>query len=197
MSKKMPIAALVVVVASFFAADLARAATITSFRYHRDSLINATLTLHRRDANTGRILNTDSWRAGSGTVQDACNKADPAHGDNVGGWLPTGFYDITRHVHNYPGSSVQGRVWQLQNHACSDGTVRTELFIHTEETSSGGQSCEQFCWDGPNDYYSQGCIKVARAGAAPTDIAEANNHWDAWDGRHGAFTAVDRLYVFT
>jgi hypothetical protein len=168
---------------------------VTTWDYHRDSLINATLTIKLSDPETGRIYGSQAWRAGSGTVQDACNKADPAHGDNVGGWLPTGLYDIKGHYHHYNGSSVRGRVWRLQDKACSDGTLRTELFIHSEETADNGQSCEAFCWDGPNDYYSQGCIKISRGGAAPTDLAQANDKWDSWDGRHGAFTASNKLYV--
>jgi hypothetical protein len=78
--------------------------------------------------------------------------------------------------------------------------LRTELFIHSEETSDEGQYCptpydDPFCWEGDFDYYSHGCIKLAHAPPWPSDVAQANYDWDGWDGRHGYFTAGSALYV--
>ena len=106
-----------------------------------------------------------SWRAGSGTTMDECE---------IGrGWLPAGWYAQKGHWDHYDGSKVKGRVWWIQDKTCRDGsTRRTELFIHSEETASNGQSCssaydDPFCWEREADYYSNGCIKVSRAGALP------------------------------
>ena len=51
----------------------------------------------------------------------------------------------------------------MVNIYCS-GNWRTEMFVHSEETSSQGQdpNNEPFRWDGASDYYSLGCVKVAR-----------------------------------
>ena len=97
------------------------------------------------------------WRAGSGSGTTACEKNN---------WIPVGSYDVPFHDDNYAGSDIRGRVWRLSDYQCSNGVVRNELFIHSEETSSNGQSCptggdDPFCWEGANDYYS-GCIKIAR-----------------------------------
>lgn len=102
-----------------------------------------------------------SWhRAGSGNGgMSACQ---------YGNWLPLGNYTVQFHHDGYNGSLIRGRVWRLQDFYCAhNGVWRTELFVHTEETQDRGQSCtshpdDLFCWEGVNDYYSLGCIKVAR-----------------------------------
>jgi hypothetical protein len=110
-------------------------------------------------------------RAGSGNgTRDECAKGS--------GWLPPGTYDLRSHADNYNGSVIWGRVWHLQDKKCASGVMRTELFIHTEETRTQGQAgCltgpnadGPQCWEGPQDYLSAGCIKVAH----PTDIADAH-----------------------
>ena len=104
-----------------------------------------------------RVLSTTSgyWtgyiRAGSGSGTDACQHNN---------WIPLGDYDVLWHDDNYPGSKIQGRVWRLSDYQCSNGVRRTELFVHSEETSGQGQSCGPsgtdypFCWEGDHDYYS-------------------------------------------
>jgi hypothetical protein len=119
---------------------------------------------------------SNKWRAGSGNgSQNRCATNQ--------GPIPQGTTSITFHSDSYAGTSVRGRVWALDSMRCVAGdpnsTLRTELFIHTEETSSRGQTCgspydERWCWDGPNDYYSQGCIKVSY-----TNVASIDTKWHA------------------
>ena len=97
-------------------------------------------------------------------------------------------------------------VWRLQDKRCNGGTgtLRTDLFIHSEENLSNEQDCgygtpyiERFCWDGDGDFYSVGCIKISRAyPPAPTDLARLHSNWDNWSGWHGSFTLQQRLYVY-
>jgi hypothetical protein len=172
----------------------ARAATRTFFAFHRYSNTNSYLTINRQDVYSGAILSQQGFRAGSGTSTNECAVGQ--------GWLPAGWYDIVGHFDHYTGSKIQGRAWQLSDKRCYGGTgnLRTELFIHSEETSDNGQYCptpydDPFCWEGDYDYYSSGCIKLAHAQPYPSDIAKANNDWDAWDGRSGYFTAYSTLFV--
>ena len=131
------------------------------FEFRRGTNTNSTLWIKKKDATNYSVIASQSFRAGSGSSQDECESGV--------GWLPTGRYDIVLHVHNYDGSKIKGRVWQLSDKRCNGGTgtLRTELFIHTEETASMGQDCiagiadAPFCWEGDNDYYSAGCIKLA------------------------------------
>jgi hypothetical protein len=140
----------------------------------------------KRDRITGQNYYIASWRAGSGQSKNDCRSSV--------GWLPAGYYSILMHSDSYGGSKIRGRVWQLTDKACNGGagTLRTQLFIHSEENSSRGQTCGPagtdypFCWEGPNDYYSEGCIKVSHA-----DMAVVDSDWHAW----GGFPATNRLYV--
>ena len=142
---------------------------------------------------------TRSWRAGSGTTQNECRRAE--------GWLPVGWYSQWGHWNHYDGSSIRGRVWWLQDKYCWDGvTKRTELFIHSEETASNGQSCtsaydDPFCWERAADYYSLGCIKLARPSPVadfPNDLGNAHSVYHSYGGStdHGAFLDAYELYVF-
>jgi hypothetical protein len=96
----------------------------------------------QRADGTWRVLAHDSWRAGSG--------------------LPGG--SATELIH--------GRAFRLSDKRCSDGTLRVQLFIHTE-AGAGNTQCadapgDQICrWEFPriNDYTSHGCIKMS-----PSDI---------------------------
>ena len=139
------------------------------------------------------------------------------------GWLPNGWYDLWGHWNNYD-QTIKGRVWWVENMYCPDGTtLRTELFIHTEEGAGTGpnnqpQLCGQqlpdddlpYCWDkkpaysgaqnGTYDYYSNGCIKVRRQspeGSWANDMLDVHNTWHDLGGRggHGQFTRTDTLYV--
>jgi hypothetical protein len=143
-----------------------------------------------------------SWRGGSGTTTDECEVAR--------GWLPAGWYAQKGHWDHYDGSKIKGRVWWLQDKTCRDGiTRRTELFIHSEETSSNGQSCssafdDPFCWEREGDYYSLGCIKLARpspVASFPNDLGAAHTTYHDYGGpnAHGAFEPADtnELYVYS
>jgi hypothetical protein len=164
----------------------------------------------KRETNTNSTLSwkwtyppnqtqySKSWRAGSGTAQNECRRGE--------GWLPAGWYSQWGHWNAYNGSAVKGRVWWLQDKYCSDGvTKRTELFIHSEETASNGQNCtssydDPFCWERAADYYSLGCIKVARpspVASFPNDLGVAHNYYHSYGGSsaHGAFTDTFELHV--
>jgi hypothetical protein len=109
--------------------------------------------------------------AGNGSTNRCESNAGP---------LPFNDYYPINHYDNYAGSAIRGRAWHLPNSWCmwwepnGGGVLRTELFIHTEETTSQGQSCssEPWCWNGQNDYYSAGCIKVD-----PKDISSVDQIW--------------------
>jgi hypothetical protein len=124
------------------------------------------------------------------------------------GWLPSGWYAQKGHWDHYDGSKVRGRVWWIQDKTCRDGsTRRTELFIHSEETSANGQSCssaydDPFCWERESDYYSNGCIKLARpspVASFPNDLGAAHTTFHDYGGKaaHGAYDTADanELYV--
>ena len=167
---------------------------MTVFEFQRGSNTNSTLSIKQKNATNYSVIAAESFRAGSGSSQDECQTGV--------GWLPAGKYDIVLHVHTY-NATIKGRVWQLSDKRCNGGTgtLRTELFIHTEETADAGQACiagnpdAPYCWEGDNDYYSAGCIKLAHRKYS-NDIYRASLDWDSWDGRHGAFTASNRLTVF-
>jgi len=115
------------------------------------------------------------YRGGSGSGTNACQ---------TNNWIPVGTYDVPFHDDHYPGSLIQGRVWRLSDYQCSNGVRRTELFIHSEETSSNGQYCptggdDPFCWESTNDYYSNGCIKIARMPV--TNGYSDLGRLDSWD----------------
>ena len=202
MSARIRILAVVAATAAMLAAAGKAGATVTTFDFHRMSNLNSVLTIYRQDTLDGSILNRASYRAGSGLNTNEC---DSAAYDNVGGWLPAGYYSLWGHWDNYAGSLIQGRVWRLQDKRCNGGTgtLRTELFIHSEEDMYNQQECggsapyvERFCWNGDGDYYSLGCVKVSRAAPSPTDLARLHGNWDSWSGLHGSFTLAQRLYVY-
>jgi hypothetical protein len=97
---------------------------------------------------------------GRGTT-DACYKNH--------GWLPDGRYSL-RQYDDYHASLINGRVFRLSDQRCASGTLRQQLFIHTE-AGPGNTQCpdrpgDQVCrWEYPkiNDYTSHGCIKMSPA----------------------------------
>ncbi|RSM64816.1 hypothetical protein DMH04_50800 [Kibdelosporangium aridum] len=122
--------------------------------------------------STGSVIR-GTWRAGSGAPtgwRDDCYRNH--------GWLPNGVYG-TQWRTNYDGSLINGRAIRLSDKVCSRGTVtRTELFIHSEQTVNNTQgTIEREQWNGVNDYYSEGCIKMT-----PGDIAELFLHRAYWGG---------------
>lgn len=184
----------------------------TYFEFIKSTNTNSTLRWWYYDPETGQCTRSVSWRAGSGENQNPCDKSIPSDPD--GGWLPNGWYDVLGHWNTYAGTAIWGRVWRLADKYCSDGqTLRTELFIHTEETSSGTQDCQPYsendrpqCWDdypnnnGTNDYYSVGCIKVRRQSPEdgwPNDLGSVHTTWHDLGGgsQHGSFTRTDSVYV--
>ncbi|MEU6373981.1 L,D-transpeptidase family protein [Streptomyces sp. NPDC046909] len=102
-----------------------------------------------------------TWRAGSGQGStNACKRNQ--------GWLPNGTYKIKTFYKHHNGGlhGVNGLAWLLNDTTCSNGTPRTELFIHSEMKPDGTQgSAEPYRWDGNSDYKSNGCIKLK-----PSDI---------------------------
>jgi hypothetical protein len=163
----------------------------TWFEFTRQSNINSTLTM-AWDCGGG-YYGWQSWRAGSGVSTDACWVSH--------GWLPTGWYDLWGHWDHYD-ATIKGRVFYLQNKPCWNGTWRTQLFVHSEETADQGQYCptagdDPYCWEGDHDYYSSGCIKVSRAAPYPSDLRLVHDGWhnQSGDYRHGSFTINNWLYV--
>ena len=150
--------------------------------------------------NTGTnptVYESPTWRAGSGS-STTC-------GEIGRGWLPLGWYDIWGHWNSYD-ALIKGRVFWLQNKRCADGTLRTELFIHSEETAGNGQYCptagdDPYCWEGAFDYYSNGCIKLSHPNFGFGDhIGAAHWYWHNryGSGAHGDHADLnDRLYVRT
>lgn len=103
-----------------------------------------------------------SWRAGSGNGGNWNNECVRNEGH-----LPNGRYKILGWYNNYDGSVINGRAVRLEDKQCVNGTWRTELFIHSEQTVNNEQGgTEGSRWDGENDYKSEGCVKMH-----PTDIA--------------------------
>ena len=162
----------------------------TWFEFTRQSNLWSPLTIATDYG--GGFVTTQTWRAGSGTSTDACWVAH--------GWLPTGWYDLWGHWNNYDGT-IKGRVFYLSNKPCWNGTWRSELFIHSEETAAQGQYCptaydDPYCWEGDYDYHSNGCVKVSRAGN-PSDLRLVHDGWHSRSGdyRHGSFGVGNFLYV--
>ena len=180
----------VVLMSAAFALPATASAYPTWFEFARQSNAWSTLTLVWQYGPDH--YGTQAFRAGSGTSTNACWVGN--------GWLPTGYYDLHGHWDNYDGT-IKGRVFYLQDKQCWNGTWRTQLFIHSEETASQGQYCptagdDPYCWDADYDYYSDGCIKVSRA-SNPSDLRLVHDGWHAKSGdyRHGSFTVANFLYV--
>jgi hypothetical protein len=138
----------------------------------------------RHEGRDRRLVASRSWRAGAGFTPrstDACKRND--------GWLPNGRYR-PRLIADYWGSLIKGSAIQLGQKACADGTVRQNLFIHTEQGARNSQcpdrKGDQPCrWEYPkiNDYRSHGCIKLS-----PHDLRELYRAWRrhfalGYDGR--------------
>ena len=152
----------------------------------------AVITFHKNYANTFRSRLTWelfevrgetrtrvqelSWRAGSGYFRDATNACALNRG-----WLPNGTYG-PRLFRDYHGNLIKGHAIYLGRKACGNGTMRTDLFIHTEQ-DAGSRQCadrrgDQVCrWEYPriNDYRSYGCVKLS-----PGDLRELYAAWTRW-----------------
>ena len=143
-----------------------------------DSLL--TWTLQQRRGGAWVTTDRASWRAGSGML-DKRGRNPCIH--NVG-WLPNGTYHLRQYA-DYPGSVIKGRAFRIDDKRCPNGTLRTALFIHTEQGAHnrqcpdrpGDQPC-RWEWPKVDDYKSYGCIKLA-----PGDLADLVRHF------HRAFRA--------
>lgn len=169
----------------------------------QDSSRYAVITFHKNYSNTHRSTLTwqvfsvsdgkrttvvrKEWRAGAGYFRgstDACAKNR--------GWLPDGSYRPTLFA-DYPGNLIKGRAIYLGQKRCANGTMRTDLFIHTEQGARSRQCADlrgdQVCrWEYPtiNDYRSYGCVKLS-----PGDLHEL---YDAWR-RYFPLGSTDRVQV--
>ncbi|MFL5959634.1 MAG: hypothetical protein ACJ75G_05110 [Gaiellaceae bacterium] len=184
---------------SLFVCAAIAAVTITAapasahghFEFHRTSNLNSTLVWVYYPADNPVAHYSPTWRAGSGDSTD-CSLI--GHG-----WLPLGWYDTWGQFDHYD-SIIKGLAWHLQDKACGDGTLRTELFIHTKELAYYGNSCEDYCFDDGYDYYSNGCIKLSHSGYGfPDDIQTAHWWWHNRDGStvHGSHTVSNALWVYS
>jgi hypothetical protein len=138
-----------------------------------DSRITWQASRQRADGSW-KVVSQDSWRAGSGLPGgSATNSCVKNHG-----WLPNGRYSLLQYD-DYDGSLIHGRAFRLSDKRCSNGTLREQLFIHTE-AGPGNTQCpdapgDQICrWEFPkiNDYTSHGCIKMS-----PPDILALTNDY--------------------
>lgn len=136
-----------------------RAAAAPSYylKFDKGTVTNSRLSLMQSVSGPDRVIK--SYKAGSGTSTNTCA---------VGrGWLPNGKYRIEFRRTNFDGL-INGYVIKVTDKRCHNGTKRTELFIHSEMKPNGGQGrieSEKWTNTNPNDYYSNGCIKLN-----PTDI---------------------------
>ena len=172
-------AVLVALVAALLVAPTASAAVtreaVITFHKNYANTFRSTLTweVFRVDANKRTSVQRLEWRAGAGYFRTSTN---PCAKNN--GWLPDGTYQ-PRLARDYQGNVIKGRAIYLGQKACPNGTMRTDLFIHTEQ-GAGSSQCpnrpgDQACrWEYPRieDYRSFGCIKLS-----PGDLHEL---YDAW-----------------
>ncbi|MFF4954522.1 hypothetical protein ACWC2K_11305 [Streptomyces chattanoogensis] len=108
------------------------------------------------------------YRAGSGN--GGRNGTNECAG--LQGWLPNGTYRVLGHTTHKAGGAkgINGYAIQVQDKVCKNHhTKRTALFVHSEMKPDGTQGKRQpgrdnpYRWDGVNDYYSLGCIKLTPA----------------------------------
>ncbi len=124
-------------------------------RFDKGSVTNSRLELVKRTAGRDKVLKR--YKAGSGQTKDTCAVGK--------GWLPNAEkkpYAVEWHRKNFDGI-INGLVIKLSDRKCHNGTKRTELFIHSEMKPNGKQGTiesERWTNSDPNDYYSNGCVKL-------------------------------------
>jgi hypothetical protein len=148
---------------------------VITFRKNHDNTHRSTLVwrVFRVSGGTTTTVVRKSWRAGSGYFADSTNACRRNRG-----WLPSGRYRPTL-FDDYHGNVIKGRAIYLGQKRCANGTMRRELFIHTEQ-GAGSRQCadrrgDQPCrWEYPkiNDYRSYGCIKLS-----PGAMKELHDAW--------------------
>ncbi|MFJ4767604.1 L,D-transpeptidase family protein [Streptomyces uncialis] len=131
-----------------------RAAAAPSYylKFDKGTVTNSRLSLMQSVSGPDRVIK--SYKAGSGTSTNTCAVGK--------GWLPNGKYRIEFRRTNFDGL-INGYVIKVTDKRCHNGTKRTELFIHSEMKPNGGQGrieSEKWTDTNPNDYYSNGCIKL-------------------------------------
>ncbi|MFI0152662.1 hypothetical protein [Streptomyces lydicus] len=141
--------------------------TYLYFDKNQSSPSNSVLYLKKSVAN-GRDQVLAKYRAGSGNGgRNGRNECA-----SMQGWLPNGSYRVLAHTthHNGGARGINGYAIQVQDKVCRNGrTKRTELFVHSEMRPDGTQGARQpgrdnpYRWDGNNDYFSLGCIKLTPA----------------------------------
>jgi hypothetical protein len=101
------------------------------FEFAKSTNTNSTLYWRWMD-DYGRCVYSASWRAGSGTTTDPCQVS--------AGWLPNGWYDLKSagHQDSYSGTTIWGRIWSLQDKACSNGTRPSPVKWWTLSARSAG-----------------------------------------------------------
>jgi hypothetical protein len=137
-------------------ASAAKVSDAHYLRFNKGTFTNSRLELVKRTPGKDKVIKT--YRAGSGQVKDTCavNR----------GWLPNAGaskpYAIEWHRKNYD-AKINGFVIKISDRRCHNGTKRTELFIHSEMKPNGKNGViesERWTNSKPNDYYSNGCIKL-------------------------------------
>lgn len=121
-----------------------------------------------------------SWRAGSGRPgYDECHTSNMAPLDH-GGWLPNGTWQVNLagSSYNYQGQVIKGPAIRLYDRPCSNGTMRTEIFIHSA-----------FPW-ASTQYLSQACIKASSTGTSSSPGGDIVSVWNV-----RAFLAITTVYV--
>jgi lipoprotein-anchoring transpeptidase ErfK/SrfK len=133
------------------------AAAVTTLKFTRNSgdPLNSRLAVVRGGRTVAVFRAGSGLGAGHPEGRNECARAK--------GWLPAGTYSVGARTTRYDGRLVKGYAIPLSDKTCKDGrTPRTELFIHSEMTRTGGQGrTEGRRWDGVKDYRSAGCIKLA------------------------------------
>jgi hypothetical protein len=148
---------------------------VITFHKNYSNTLRSTLTWQVFEVRDGvrTTVAKDSWRAGSGFTRKSTNSCRKNNG-----WLPNGRYR-PKLYDDYHGNLIKGRAILLGAKRCHNGTMRTDLFIHTEQ-GAGSRQCrnrkgDQACrWEYPqiNDYRSLGCVKLS-----PGDMRELYVAW--------------------
>jgi hypothetical protein len=148
---------------------------VIAFHKNYGNVFRSTLTwdVYRVSGGHRETVEHKRWRAGSGYYKKSTNSCRRNNG-----WLPNGRYHPRLYA-DYHGHKIKGRAIYLGQHRCRNGTMRNQLFIHTEQ-GAGSHQCrnrkgDQLCrWEYPafNEYRSFGCIKVS-----PGDLKQLYGSW--------------------
>ncbi|MEU3778863.1 L,D-transpeptidase [Streptomyces sp. NPDC032472] len=144
-------------------AQAEEAAAVVAGSAPQDGAVRLKFDKNRKDPSDSRLYVIKGrsvlaeFRAGSGTTTNDCETGR--------GWLPNGTYTVGQHHETYNGRLIKGYAIRLSDKKCNDGAgrVRNELFIHSEMNRDGSQgSTEKRRWtdSNPNDFRSNGCIKM-------------------------------------